>query len=354
MTAEKTVIRLLLALLVSFGASTDSLGQSRFPRATWDTIAQPEEYAWSVERLDRALAYADTIGSEAILIVEDGAIVRAWGATERRYKVMSIRKSILSALLGIEVGKGRVSLESTLEELGIDDVEPSLTDAERQARVVDLVTSRSGVYHQAAYETPGMQRRRPDSGSHEPGTYWFYNNWDFNALGTIFERASGTTIFEAFDDRIAQPLGMEDFRREDTERIQEPVSEHAANLFKLSARDLARFGLLFLRRGYWNGEEVVPEGWVVESTQPHVDNGMFGGYGYMWWVALNGEHYPLVRMPDGTFSARGTGEQNLVIIPSLDLIIVHLTDVDRPAPRTHVTDFGRLLQRILAARGEDL
>ena len=77
-------------------------------------------------------------------------------------------------------------MSSTLAELGIDDNEPSLTDVEKRATVRDLLTARSGVYHPALYETPGMAAMRPLRGSHLPGTHWYYNNWDFNALGTIY------------------------------------------------------------------------------------------------------------------------------------------------------------------------
>ncbi|MEE9246899.1 MAG: serine hydrolase [Gemmatimonadota bacterium] len=348
-------LSLALALAVGLLAVDDGrAAQATYPESAWDTIAVPESVGWSTARLQRALEYADSIGSEAILIIQDGAVLVDWGETTRRFKVMSIRKSILSALIGVQVAIGTLDVQSTLAELGIDDVDPGLTSEEKRARVLDLMTARSGVYHPAAYETPGMVKRRPARGSHAPGAFWFYNNWDFNALGTILEGAAGMTVFEAFQAQLAGPLAMEDFRiEEDTERVRGPESEHVAYLFRLSARDLARLGLLFLREGRWGDAEILSRGWVAESTQPHVDNGMFGGYGYMWWAALNGEHYPLVRMPDGTFSARGTGEQNLVIIPAFDLVIVHLTDVDRPSGRTHVTDFGRLLQRILAARAED-
>lgn len=60
-------------------------------------------------------------------------------------------------------------------------------------------------------KTEGMKARRPARGSHRPGTFWYYNNWDFNALGTIFEQASGTHIYTEFKRRIAEPLQMQDY-----------------------------------------------------------------------------------------------------------------------------------------------
>lgn len=319
---------------------------SHTPEWSYD---DPVAAGWSTSMLDEALVFADSIGSEAIFIVHDRAVVVDWGQTSRPFKVMSIRKSLLSALIGTQVAAGALRLDATLADLGIDD-RPPLTDGEKQARVADLLTARSGVYHPAAYETPGMADRRPARGTHPPGTFWFYNNWDFNTLGTIYERVAGKTVHEGFDEFVAEPLGMQDFVLEEhVETVRDSSSIHPARLFRLSARDLARFGLLFLEEGRWDSRQVLPADWVRESTRLHADIGVFGGFAYMWWVAREGLHYPFVEIPSGTYSARGTGEQNLVVIPALDLVIVHLADVDRPQGPMHVTDFGRLLGKLLAA-----
>jgi CubicO group peptidase (beta-lactamase class C family) len=78
--------------------------------------------------------------------------------------------------------------ERTLAELGIDDEPPVLTSVERQATILDLLRARSGVYHDAARETPAMRSRRPLRGSHAPGSLFYYNNWDFNVLGAVFQK----------------------------------------------------------------------------------------------------------------------------------------------------------------------
>ena len=96
---------------------------------------------------------------------------------------------------------------------------------------------------------------------------------------------------------------------------------------------------------------MVPEDWIASSTAVHSNLGIFGGYGYSWWVARGGEHFPFVKLPDGTFSARGTGEQLLLVMPHLDAIWVHRTEVTSPdQPMMHVTETGRLLEALLAAR----
>ncbi|WP_234843725.1 serine hydrolase [Sinorhizobium meliloti] len=65
------------------------------------------------------------------------------------------------------------------------------------------------IYHATAYETGDIKRKRPARGSHAPGSFWFYNNWDFNALGTIYRQQTGEDIFQSFEKKIARPLDMD-------------------------------------------------------------------------------------------------------------------------------------------------
>ncbi|WP_236765545.1 serine hydrolase [Agrobacterium tumefaciens] len=115
------------------------------------------------------------------MVVQDGKVIASWGDISRKVNVASIRKSLLSALYGIAVSEGRIDLSSTLADHDIDDKPLALMAAEKEATVRDLLMARSGAYHPAAYETGDMQRNRPARGSHAPGTFWFYNNWDFSA-----------------------------------------------------------------------------------------------------------------------------------------------------------------------------
>jgi CubicO group peptidase (beta-lactamase class C family) len=197
---------------------------------------------------------------------------------------------------------------------------------EKQATVRELLEARSGVYHLAAYETRGMQEKRPERGSHAPGTFWYYNNWDFNALGAIYEHATGHGIFDAFYEKIAKPIGMQDFQPSDGRYIHSDDSRFPAYVFDLSARDFARFALLYLHGGRWNGVQVVPEEWVKASTHPYSDTPS-GGYGYLWWTgdSASGERADIL-FPKGSFWAEGHLGQYAVVVPSRDLIVVSRLD----------------------------
>ena len=145
------------------------------------------------------------------------------GDVEHKSNLHSCRKSLLNSLIGIAIAEGKINPDETLDNLGIDDNKPSLTKEEKRATVRDLLEARSGVYHPTVYETKGMEEEKPARGSHAPGTFWYYNNWDFNTLGFIYEKATGERIFNAFYRRIAQPIGMQDFKPSDGEYISSGI-----------------------------------------------------------------------------------------------------------------------------------
>ena len=330
----------------------------RYPQQSWLKYATPEEAGWSSEKLLKAREHYDSLNSAAVMVVYDGAVLAAWGDVRRRFKCHSIRKSLLSALYGVHVAGGRIDLNKTLAELKIDD-DPPLTDREKRARVIDLLKARSGVYHAAAYETARMKKSRPKRGSHEPGEFYWYNNWDFNALCTIFEQETGTKVFEEFQRRFAAPLELEDFRLQDTYyHLEKEHSIHAAYPFRLSARDMARFGMLFLRQGKWRDRRILTEAWVKQSTASHFKKGDKTpnpqyGYGYLWWRIVDG---PLKELQMA--SARGYGGHAIDVLPVADLVIVHRVDtfwdlsshLGREKKRVKDAERFKLLDLILRAR----
>jgi CubicO group peptidase (beta-lactamase class C family) len=339
------VVFLILVLAARLAPAQDV-----YPKDRWERVPSPQAAGWSSETLKAARDYSATIKTSAVMIVAGGKVVDEWGETATRFNVHSIRKSLLTAMYGLYVADGRIDLTKTMRDLGMDDNEPSLTEIEKGATLHDLLKARSGIYHPALYETPGMKAARPKRGSHAPGTFWYYNNWDFNAAGMIFERAVKNSIFREFKTNIAEPLGMEDYRIEDGQYITGPDSVYAAYPFRLTARDMARFGLLFLRNGRWGWRQIIPAQWVKDSVTAYSDAGESGGYGYMWWVAANGKHLPGVSIPDGSYSARGAGGHHILVIPAYDLVIVHRVNTDLEGNSVSGAEFGRLVKLVLDAR----
>ncbi len=329
-----------------------------YPSDKWSKTSRPELMGWSPKKLNEAKAYADTIDTAAVMIVDDGVVIDAWGDITHKFQCHSMRKSLLSALIGIQVDQGKMDLDKTIEDLGIDDTPPALTTEEKQATVGDLIKARSGIYHPALGESPAMKASRPKRGSHPPGAFWYYNNWDFNALGTIFEQESGSSVFDAFSRDFARPLEMEDFAPEDCRYLSSNhygtpgVSMHRYYLFRMSTRDLARFGLLFLRDGRWKHQQIVSPSWVQESTSAHSRAGWDRWYGYMWWSGTRGGFFTGVEVKGHCFSASGWGGHRVIVLPFRKLVVVHRVNTDRRFKYVTNGQIGRLLWHILDAAGE--
>ncbi|MFO7865634.1 MAG: serine hydrolase [Candidatus Aminicenantes bacterium] len=344
---------LVLTGLTFFTACGGRLEVHHFPGETWTVAENPEDFGYSTEALKAAESYTQFIDTAAVVIVVNGVIVHEWGEVERKFMTHSTRKSFLSALYGNHVGNGTIDLNWTMEEIGIND-EPPLSETELQATIRDCIKSRSGIYHTALYESASMKELKPERHTQRPGTHWYYNNWDFNALGTIFTKFTGKDVFEAMAKEIAEPIGMEDFTAGDGEYVTGEESIHPAYPFVITARDMARFGLLMLRRGKWNNTQIVPEEWVKKSTRYHSDAALYGtdGYGYMWWVVRHHNRYlhlPNVELPEGSYSARGAGGHYILIIPRRDMVIVHRVNTfDRN--RVSSGEFGTLVKMILDAK----
>lgn len=225
------------------------------------------------------------------------------------------------SVYGSAVAGGEIDLDAILADFAIDERTP-LTAAERSATIRQVIAARSGVCLPAAYAPANQDSERPERGSHAPGTHWFYNNWDYNVAGVIYEQATGEDLYESFERRLADPLGMEDWDVADGFRVYEPTqSLHPAHTFRISTRDLARFGQLYLNEGRWAGRQLLPATWVAESTRPHTDDGDGTGYGYMWWTYRAGSlftaRYPTLGK-NTFYRGVGTGGQGLWVIPGAE------------------------------------
>jgi CubicO group peptidase (beta-lactamase class C family) len=311
------------------------------PGATWKSL-DPSTADYAVPIKSAVDDYFSQYHPTAIMVVQNDLVVATAGDVTRKVNVRSVRKSLLSALIGIAVEHRQINLEDTLEHLAIDDNSPSLTPQEQQATVRQLLMARSGIYHPAAYETRDQKATRPARGAYAPGTFWYYNNWDFNALGAIYEKATGDNAFKGFERLIARPTGMEDFTAIDGRFVGDNSSIYPAYTFNMTARDLARFGLLYLNRGRWNGTQIVPAQWVAESTKAHSDTGRTGlGYGYLWWV-LDAQVWR-----DGATLANGNGGQRIAILPAKGLVIVQVVALDGSSNEIGSRDFLNLARRIV-------
>lgn len=267
--------------------------------------------------------YLDMRDTFAVMIMQgkqNPQVIFEYGNISEPTNVASVRKTVL----GILYGMYDIDLTKTLDELQITDV-GDLLPKEKQATIGDLLAARSGVYHPAS--NPGDNPNKPERGDKDPGTFYLYNNWDFNVAGTIFEQVTGISIFDALND-LGKKIGFEDYdidkHKQVAERrktINRSVSIHPPYQMFLSARDMGKIGLLMLNNGKWNGEQLVPSDWIKKMTtiiSSKLEVNPRYAYGYMCKLFDEEQEHFL----SGAYFASGKGEQNIMVIPKLNMVIV--------------------------------
>ena len=324
-----------------------------YPAAEWQRIERPECAGWSAAGLAQVRERLSQMATTGFVAVVGGRVLMDYGDVQVISYLASVRKSVLSMLYGIYTERGAIDLDQTLEQLGIDDL-GGLTAEEKQATVRHLLSARSGIYH-AASNGGDDAASAPPRGSQRPGEYYLYNNWDFNALGTIFERLAGKDIYDAVREHLVRPLQMQDWDRSIQRKSGDSTrSRHLAYHINLSTRDMARIGYLMLRQGHWAGTQIVPRAWVKESTSaitrvsemnpPRRRQGPFG-YGYLWWVFDRPELGPTYQ---GAFTGLGAVGQQILVMPALDLVVVHKTRPGEGRSVSH-TAFLEVVGRLVRA-----
>jgi CubicO group peptidase (beta-lactamase class C family) len=330
-----------LAIPLSARSSARIVGDV-VPGAEWQQTS-PESVSYSSPKLEAMRAWVKTQATSSMMVIVQGRVIFSYGDVSHTSKIASVRKSVLGLLYGNYAAGGKIDLSKTVKQLGLDDKTPFLP-IEEHATLEQLLAARSGIY--IPTDNRDQQKTMPPRGSEVPGLHYLYNNWDFNAAGTAFERATGKDIYQALQTDLATPLGLRDYLISKQKKKYFPESVHPEYAMYLSARDMARLGLLMLDYGAWNGKQVIPADMVRFMTTlvtPFRDINPtafrnYGeperwGYGYLWWV-WDGPAFPsgfYSGFLQGAYSAMGTGGTVITILPAKDMVVVHQVDIDRDA-----------------------
>lgn len=360
------VMALVALCRIALPAQTD-LNYS--PGKDWEPLPNREEASFSSSRLHALTDLLKTEHTTAMLVTVHGKILFQYGDISYVSKIASMRKSVLCMLYGNYVQSGKIDLQKTVKEIGLQDVKPFLP-IEENAKLEQLLAGRSGIYIVPDKPDPhSSDSFQPPRGTQLPGNFFTYNEWDFNAAGTAFEKLTGKNIYDALESDLARPIGMQDFDRSRQKKISNmPYSVHAEYAMYLSTRDMARLGQLMLRHGNWNGKQVIPDDWVRYSTvlwTPFRDMYPTGlrnyefperwGFGLMWFVwdepgYLNHDwNGPM----QGAFTAMGADGQYITVLPELDMVIAHKVDEEHYTGQVTPLQWDAILNLVIASSCED-
>jgi CubicO group peptidase (beta-lactamase class C family) len=267
--------------------------------------------------------------THALLVVQGGRITfERYGEgfdAESTHHSWSMAKSITQALTGLLVKDGKLDIAAPA------DVPAWAGDARRAITLDQLLRMSSGLKFIEDYAPGGgpsdviamlFQEGKDDVAAyaaaqpleHAPGTYWSYASGTTNIICRILARALDAygPDFERFmRARLFEPLGI----RSAKPRFDAAGTFIGSSYCFMSARDFARFGLLYLRDGVWEGNRLLPAGWVDYARTPTFQQAGVDSnrYGAQWWLDFGGP---------GSFSANGYDGQFIIIAPDRDLIIV--------------------------------
>ena len=300
-----------------------------WPTDEWPTAELPEDVdpAEVQAIVDRAFGELST-GEEridAILVAKGGELVveeyNGWDP-EEQHPSWSMAKSVTSSLIGILVGEGRLDITEPVaapEWSEPDDPRAEITldhllrmssglewDEDYSDPDGDVLTTRGQGVDRAGYEASKPL-------AHPPGEFWYYSTGTSNLIArSVAEQVGyGEDLTDWIDQELAEPLGIGEIRHS----LDSTGLISGGSFIDMTPQDFARFGLLYLRGGIWDGERIVPEGWVDYSRMPTPSND--GQYGAQWWI-----------QPDrpGVFYASGFNGQSINVVPEEDLVIVVLSE----------------------------
>ncbi len=315
------------------------------------TTAEPREVGLDENILNDLAARIRSnpkINIHSILIVKDNNLVfeeyfsgkdQDWGNDlgvvefdkDTLHDLRSVTKSVTSALVGIAISEGRIpGVDANAHELFPEYSEQMAPD-KRSLTLHHILTMSAGLdWVEGSPLTPRgddefRMSNSPDpvaftlgrSLKSEPGERFSYNGGLPTLLGYLLERAYGKRGDEIVKEKLFDPLGIDDF---EFHAMPSGLLAYAYGL-RLTPRDMAKFGMLYLNDGRWGEKQIIPAEWVEASLEPHTELSAFPplrGYGYQWWLIRFESQENSIWVPN----ARGSGGQRIFILRPLNMVVV--------------------------------
>ncbi len=357
-------MRLFVSILLAIGLVAPTLADEPltplpqqpsgidWPTQDWPIAPTPAVLDQILDRTIAGTAPGTPKNTRAILVVKGGQLIgERYGEgidATTRLQSWSMAKSVIHALLGVLIKDGQIDIYKPAR---VARWNRKVNDPRKAITVENLLRMESGLTFSEDYTDPENSNvlqmlfgtGRLDTAEYaagglleaDPGTHWQYSSGTSNILSGVIRDTIGAESAEEYRSFIEESL----FSRIG---IRSAIPEFdAANTFigssylHMTGRDWARFGLLYLRDGMWDGTRILPEHWADHARLPTPNSK--GEYGAHFWLnGVNpetGQAAITDEIPTDAFMARGVGAQVVVVIPSLDMVVVYLgLTYDDPAP----------------------
>lgn len=273
-------------------------------------------------------------GATSVVVVRHGYIVGEFGETERIDPTYSVAKSMLASVAGVAV---REKLITNLDE----PVGTTVKDGGYDAPQNTSVTWRHHLQQESEWEGEMWGKKHDFVGSaafgdgerkpralQGPGSFYEYNDVRINRFSLSLLRRFGKPVPEVFRDEIMNVIGASNswqwipygnsYADVDGRKLPSVSggSRWGGGVW-INARDMARFGHLWLRGGRWEARQLLPPAYVKAALTPSANG---PDYGYLWWLNTQGKNFP--GLPANVYGARGAGSNTIFVSPSHDLVVV--------------------------------
>ncbi len=307
-----------LAWLAGMLTTGTAAEQNALPRST------PEKQGISSAALLDFIQAADTNldAVHSFMLVRHGHVVAEgwWSpyAAQTPHQMFSLSKSFTSTAVGLAISEGKLGLFDPVIKFFPDDVPTNASDNLKAMRVHDLLTMSSGQLptniQNFSFDAKEVLTKQflAEPVDLKPGTFWFYNTPASYMLSAIVQKVEGQNLLDYLTPRLFAPLGIEN---PTWEMSAQGIAIGGYGL-SLKTEDVAKFGLLYLNHGKWNGKQLVPASWVAAATARQASNGgdpdgdWDQGYGYQFWRARHN-----IYRGDGAFG------QFCIVIPEQDAVV---------------------------------
>ncbi len=357
----RATVVIALSMLSSGAIPHCSCAAQVWPLPNWTAI-EPSDAGLDPEQLAKARDYALTGGGSGF-ITRGGKLVMSWGDVKQRYDLKSTTKSFGATALGVAILDGKIRLADTATEhhpaFGVPPESNAKTGWLDKITILHLATQTAG------FEKPGGYEKL----IFEPGTMWAYSDGGPNWLAECVTLAYQQDVDKLMFDRVFTPMGIE--RRDlvwrnnsyRDKQIDGIARREFGSGISANVDAMARVGLLYLRDGIWNGNRILPEGFVQQAGTtlpvvvglPEVDEKNYGNasahYGLLWWNNADGT---LQGVPRDAFWSWGLYDSLIVVIPSLDLVVARAGKSWKRGGGDHYEVLQPFLGPIAAAVKDDL
>jgi CubicO group peptidase (beta-lactamase class C family) len=341
-----------LALPQSPIKSTQSIAY--FPQIQWASTT-PEEQNMSSAVLDEMMQYIEDSGAPigSLVVTRNGYIVKEqyWNyyTANTTHQIFSCTKSFTGTLIGIALKQGFIDNVSQR----VLDFFPDMTIQNMDSRkgnmtLEDVLTMTTGLdwnewnnsysdpqnmYNQMFYSPNPVQFFLNLPMAYDPGTHWVYTTGASHLLSAIIQRVTNMTTREFAEEYLLRPLNI----TIGGWNVDPQGINNGGTQLYISARGMAKLGLLYLNNGTWDGQEILTQDYVAHATAPQVSAALGFDYGYQWWIDTS----------NGFFSARGSEGQYILVSPEYNVVIAITAHADDPSEDINESVLNYVVQSIL-------